>query len=77
MVSQKSNATRMLERVMEMYRDFKDAQIGEEDIPFMHEKLSRRSASSRVRDMTPTQKKALIEKIGIDEVMKIVRRGQS
>ena len=71
MVSEKSPATRMMERIMERYHAFKDAQAGEEEVPFMMEKVPRRSAGARIRAMTPTQRQALAERVGMGEAIHV------
>ena len=41
-------------------------------IPLMQESLSKRDAKTRIQAMSPDQRKQVIDKAGIDEVMRIL-----
>lgn len=45
---------------------------GRAEIPIGFEKVRRSTAAKRFEGMTPQQRIKLIEKVGVDEVMKIV-----
>ena len=43
-----------------------------EGIPLMQESLTKRDAKNRIQAMSPEQRQQLIDKNGIDEVMRII-----
>ena len=73
MPGERSRSTRIVERIVDRYRTFLDRGDGEEEIPFMTEKVERRSAPARIRAMTPPQRRALIDRVGIDEAIRMAR----
>jgi hypothetical protein len=75
MAGKKSNATQMMERILDRYHEFKNAHRDDDEVPFMQEKISRRSASARINEMTPIQRRALVDRVGIDEAIRMARKG--
>ena len=69
-----SESTKVIERLVARYRAYKDENKGKGAVPFMQEKMPRRTARERIKAMTPAQRRALVVRIGLEKALDLVGR---
>lgn len=78
-----SEYTKVVENLVKKGLDLAEEAARTPVVPFMQERVSRRTALARMPHltrqdllgMTPEQRKELVDAVGVDEVMKVIRRG--
>ena len=64
---------RGINKVVKEFNALRKAANASDTVPIGQERLSTRQAASRLQNMSEGQKQGMIDSLGIDEVMKIVR----
>lgn len=64
-----------IELIVKEYKQFKKAAQESNPVPLGLERVSGNEATKRFRDMTAAQKQGMIDKLGMEEVMKLVKSG--
>jgi len=65
-------ADNVFDRVKEVKQSRPDA-----DIPFGQERIGKKTALTRLKKMSPQARKQLIDKVGLDAVLKIIERNDA